>query len=143
MPRPPRLAAPGSILHLGARGASKQQLFRDDADRTGFLAQLGAVVRKFEWSCLSYCLMGNHYHLLIEIRDANLSEGMQHLNGKYARAFNDRHLREGCVFDARFWSRLITDDSYFHAVVRYINLNPVEAGMCRSPEQWEWSSHHE
>jgi putative transposase len=143
MARPHRLVAPGSIVHLGARGAVRQQLFRDDRDRHGFLAELRLVAERFRWSCLSYCLMGNHYHLLIELHDANLSEGMQRLNGKYARVFNDRHLRDGCVFDGRFWSRVVTTDRYFHAAVRYINLNPVEAQFCARPEQWPWSSHRE
>jgi REP element-mobilizing transposase RayT len=143
MARPPRLVEAGSILHIGACGAARQQLFRDDHDRGRFLALLDLVVRKFRWSCLSYCLMGNHYHLLIEIAERNLSEGMQALNGKYARAFNDRHTRDGCVFGARFWCRRVSTDRYFHAAVRYINLNPVEARFCRDADQWPWSSHRE
>jgi REP element-mobilizing transposase RayT len=143
MARPPRHAEAGSILHLGASGAARQQLFRDQSDREGFLAQLDLVIKRFRWSCLSYCLMGNHYHLLIELQEANLSEGMQVLNGEYARKFNDRHVRNGCLFGSRFWSHEIQTDRYFHAVVRYINLNPVEAQFCRAPEQWQWSSHHE
>jgi len=87
--------------------------------------------------------MGNHYHLLIEITEANLSDGMQELNGKYARGFNERTGRDGCVFGARFWSRRVTTDRYFHAAVRYINLNPVEARFCRDPGDWRWSSHRE
>jgi putative transposase len=143
MARPPRLAEAGSILHIGATSAARQQLFRDDRDRERFLTQFDLVVAKFRWSRLSYCLMGNHYHLLIELQEANLSDGMQELNGKYARAFNDRHVRDGCVFGRRFWSRQVTTDRYFNAAVRYINLNPVEARFCNAPDQWRWSSHHE
>src|SRR5436189_2834808 len=143
MSRPLRLVEPGSIHHVGARGAARQQLFRDQRDRERFLTQLDLVIESLRWSCLSFCLMGNHYHLLIELQDANLSEGMQLLNGKYAKRFNDRHEGHGCVFGSRFWSRPVRTDRYFHAAVRYIHLNPVEAGFCRAPEQWRWSSHRE
>lgn len=143
MARPHRIVEPGSIHHVGSRGAVRQQLFRDDQDWLCFLSEFDRVAERFGWSCLSYCLMGNHYHLLIELRGANLSEGMQHLNGKYARAFNERHSRDGCVFGTRFWSQSITTDRYLHATVRYINLNPVDAQFCLAPAQWPWSSHRE
>src|SRR5256885_1282971 len=79
-------------------------------DRRGFLVLLDLVMSRFRWSCLSYCLMGNHYHLLLEIDEANLSEGMQVLNGTYARGFNERHLRDGCVFGSRFWCSPVTTE---------------------------------
>ena len=101
------------------------------------------VVAKYDWSCLSHCLMGNHYHLLIEISESNLSEGMQELNGKYAREFNDRTGRDGCVFGSRFWSKQVTTDRYLHAAVRYINLNPVEARICREADETRLEFHRE
>jgi REP element-mobilizing transposase RayT len=134
---------PGSVLHIGATAAARRQLYRDDHDRGRFLELLDRVVRKYRWSCLSHCLMGNHYHLLIEVDEPNLSEGMQELNGKYARDFNDRTGRDGCVFGARFWARRVSTERYFHAAVRYINLNPVEARFCNKPADWPWSSHRE
>jgi putative transposase len=143
MPRPHRIVEPGSVLHIGSTAAVRQQLYRDDHDRARFLELLDRVVRKYRWSCLSHCLMGNHYHLLVEISEPTLSEGMQELNGRYARGFNEGTGRDGCVFSARFWCRRVDTDRYFHAAVRYINLNPVEAQFCRAPGDWQWSSHRE
>jgi REP element-mobilizing transposase RayT len=122
---------------------SRQPLFRDDSDCRRFLAEFDRAAAERGWSCLSYCLMRNHYHLLIELEEPRLSCGMQRLNGNYARSFNDRHGREGGLFDARFWSRQVTDDRHFHAAVRYINRNPVAARLCSDPATWPWSSHRE
>jgi REP element-mobilizing transposase RayT len=132
---------PGSVLHVGSRGVDQRTIFRDRADRTRFLVLLADVVTLFRWRCLSYCLMTNHYHLVIQLREANLSGGMQSLNGRYARAFNERHVRTGHLFEHRFWSELVTREAHILSLARYVALNPVRARLCRSAEDWPWSAH--
>ena len=91
--------------------------------------------------CHAYCLMENHYHLLVETPRANLDDAMQRLNGTYAMRFNRHHERTGHVFQGRYGAKLITDDDYALTVVRYIAANPVQAGLCAAPEEWPWSSY--
>lgn len=102
---------------------------------------LERVTRFSQWQCLTYCLMNNHVHLLIETPKPNLGRGMQRLHGDYARAFNDRHERSGHLFQGRFHSQAVGTDEQLWATVRYIVMNPVEAGLCDAPEAWKWSSH--
>ena len=99
------------------------------------------MLDRYSWLCHAYCLMGNHYHLVIETPLANLSLGMRQLNGLYARRFNLRHGRVGHVFQARFRSILVASDAYLLAVCRYVVLNPVRAGLCSHPQEWPWSSY--
>jgi putative transposase len=106
-----------------------------------YLAILAATVREVNWRLLSYCLMNNHLHLLVETPDANLGIGVQRLHGRYGRKFNDRHGRVGHVFQGRFGNELVLDDEQFWTVARYIARNPVEAGLCRVAHEWRWSSH--
>jgi REP element-mobilizing transposase RayT len=101
------------------------------------------VISRHDWKCHSYCLMKNHYHLVIEIRNENLSHGMQRLNSEYARKFNRRHARKGHLFEARFFSRVIDNEMYFFAVNSYIVLNPVRAGFVSHPASWPWSSYRQ
>jgi REP element-mobilizing transposase RayT len=123
------------------RGNNKALLFHDAVDREGYLWLLGRVVARFRWHCLSYCLMDNHMHLLIETPEPNLGLGMQRLHGDFGRGFNRRHARSGHVFQGRFGSKPIRDDEQFWTVAGYIAANPVEAGLCRSAGDWRWSSH--
>jgi putative transposase len=102
---------------------------------------IGHAIDRYGWICHAYCLMGNHYHLLIETPRANLSPGMRQLNGLYARYFNDRHVRCGHVFQARFGSTLVEKNEHLLNAARYIVLNPVEAGLCTHPSEWPWSSY--
>lgn len=102
---------------------------------------LERVARFSAWRCLSYCLMDNHVHLLIETPKPNLGRGMQRLHGDYARAFNDRYGRTGHLFQGRFHSETIDGDEQLWATVRYIVNNPVKAGLCSDPAAWQWSSH--
>lgn len=141
MARPLRLALPGGIYHLIARGNDRQDVFQDKRDRKLFLAVLEHSVERYGWLCHSYCLMDNHYHLLVETPKPNLSIGMRQLNGLYARRFNIRHGRCGHVFQARFRSIVVQRDSHLLRTARYIVLNPVRAGVCTHPEQWTWSSY--
>ncbi|HXG76920.1 MAG TPA: transposase [Gaiellaceae bacterium] len=141
MARPLRLEVAGGIYHLTARGNERRAIFRDANDRARFLDVLGATCGRFRWSCLAYCLMTNHYHLLVRTREPNLARGMRDLNGVYAQAFNRRHRRVGHLFQGRYRAILVEAESQLHAVVAYILRNPVRAGMCTTPGLWPWSSH--
>ena len=141
MPRKPREEVAGGIHHVYGRGNNKALLFRDDVDREGYLWLLGSVVVRQGWRCLSYCLMDNHMHLLVETPEPNLGRGMQRLHGDFGRGFNRRHSRSGHVFQGRYGSKPVRDDEQLWTVAAYIAANPVEAGLSRSPEAWRWSSH--
>jgi putative transposase len=141
VPRGPRSDSPGETSHIVARGVDKRVIFRDSRDRRSFLTLLGSVVLEHGWQCLTYCLMGNHMHLLIETPQPNLGRGMQRLHGTYAQAFNRRHGKSGHVFGARFGSTSIVNDIQLWITVGYIACNPVEAGFCKLPEEWSWGSH--
>jgi putative transposase len=132
---------PDSIHHVFARGNRKQALFHDDRDRRTYLGLLAQTARRMRWRCLAYCLMDNHVHLVIETRDANLGAGMQRLHGTYAQGFNRRYGAVGHLFQGRYGSVRITSDPQLWAVVRYVAVNPVEAGVCSAPDEYEWSSH--
>lgn len=141
VPRAPRTLVSGLVYHVTARGNAKGPIFLTDADREVFLAGLAVAGHLDGLLCHAYCLMENHYHLLVETPRANLDDAMQRLNGTYAMRFNRHNERTGHVFQGRYGAKLITDDAYACAVVRYIAANPVRAGVCASPEDWPWSSH--
>lgn len=141
VPRRRRIELPGSVLHVGSRGVDQRTIFLDLADRRRFLVLLADVVTRFRWRCMSYCLMTNHYHLVLELREPNLSDGMQSFNGRYARAFNDRHARTGHLFEHRYWSEIVTRESHILSLARYVALNPVRARLCQSAGDWPWSAH--
>src|SRR5689334_3184397 len=141
MPRTPRAELAGELFHVFARGAARQPIFVDDLDRRRYLALLARTTRRVDWSCLSYCLMGNHLHLLLEAAVTDLSRGMHQLQGGYANAFNRRHDGSGHLFQGRFKAEPITTDEHLLTVIRYIVNNPVEANLCGEPEDWPWSSH--
>jgi putative transposase len=141
MARPLRICIAGGVYHAIARGNERAPIYRDDADRFAFLRMLARVVDRFGWVCHAYCLMGNHYHLVVETPRPNLPTGMQQLNGPYARWFNERHDRCGHVFQARYRSILVQKGSHLLALCRYVVLNPVRAGLCRGPGSYHWSSY--
>ena len=141
MARPLRIEYEGAVYHVTSRGNARQGIFLDDDDRTGFLEILGRVVERYSWICHAYCLMTNHYHLLIETPDANLSRGMQFLNGVYTQWFNRRHQRVGHLLQGRFKGILVEKESHLLELARYIVLNPVRAKMVRSVRDWPWSSY--
>ncbi len=143
MARPLRLEFPGALYHLTARGNARQTIFEDDADRRRFLRLLGREVEQQGWLCYAYCLMDNHYHLLIETPEGNLVNGMRRLNGAYTQGFNRRHLRVGHLFQGRYKSIVVERDAYLKELCRYIVLNPVRAGMVEAAHQWRWSSYAE
>ena len=141
MTRPLRIEYPGAVYHVTSRGNEKKAVFKDDLDRENFLNTLQQVNKRYNWLCHAYCLMTNHYHLLIETPDANLSLGMRQLNGVYTQLFNKRHNRTGHLFQGRFKGILIQKDSHLLEVCRYVVLNPIRAGMAKNPQQWKWSSY--
>jgi REP element-mobilizing transposase RayT len=141
MARPLRLQFPGAIYHVTARGNARQRIYRDDDDRQQFLAVLGEVVARYRWRCHAYCLMNNHYHVLVETAEGNLSVGMRQLNGVYTQRFNRRHRRVGYVFQGRFKAILLERESYLLELCRYVVLNPVRAHVVKQPEAYRWSSY--
>ena len=141
MARPLRLEFEGAIYHLTSRGNASDAIFFGDRDREEFLKILGKVIERYGWICHAYCLMSNHYHLLIETPEANLSQGMRQLNGIYTQWVNRRHNRTGHVFQGRFKSILVQKESHLLELARYVVLNPVRAGMVSSPRKWRWSSY--
>jgi putative transposase len=130
----------GGIHHVFARAVHAQDLFVDDVDRRRYLALLASAVSRHGWRCLQFCLMSNHVHLLLETPEPNLGAGMQRMHGDYGRVFNRRHGRAGHVFQGRYGSVLIDDDAQLWTVAAYIAANPVDAGLCRAPQDWPWSS---
>jgi REP element-mobilizing transposase RayT len=141
MARPLRIEYDGALYHVTSRGNERKPIFRDDADRKLFLNTLSQVTDRFHWLCHAYCLMINHYHLLVETPDGNLSKGMRQLNGVYTQAFNRRHDRVGHLFQGRFKAILVQKDSHFLEVCRYIVLNPVRTKSVKYPGKWQWSSY--
>jgi putative transposase len=139
--RQPREELAGGIHHVFARGNRRQSIFDDDGDRRMYLGMLRGVVSRHRWRCLAFCLMDNHVHLLIETPQPNLGVGMQRLHGPYAQAFNRRHVKVGHLFQGRYGAERVMDDAQLVTTLRYIALNPVEAGMCAEPVDWAWSSY--
>lgn len=141
MARPLRIEYEGAVYHVTSRGNAKSNIYLSNNDREMFLDVLEHVVDRFSWICHAYCLMGNHYHLMIETPQANLSQGMRQLNGMYTQRFNRQHHRVGHVFQGRFKSILVDKDAYLLALSRYIVRNPVAANMVKNVSDWPWSSY--
>ena len=141
MARPLRIEFPGAVYHVTSRGNARQAIFIDDEDRGRFLDVLSIVVEMFKWLCHAYCLMENHYHLLIETPNGNLSKGMRELNGVYTQWFNQRYRRVGHLFQGRYKAIIVEKDNHLLSLCRYVVLNPARAGLIKKPEQWRWSSY--
>jgi len=141
MARPLRIEFAGAIYHVTSRGNGRQRIFLDDRDNRLFLELLGNTLERFQWVCHAYCLMVNHYHLMIETPEANLSKGMHHLNASFSQAHNKRHGAVGHLLQGRFKSIVVDRESYLLELARYVVLNPVRAGMVARPEDWPWSSY--
>jgi putative transposase len=141
MARPLRIEYPGAVYHVTSRGNARNKIFSDDQDREILLSILGEVAKRYNWLCHAYCLMNNHYHLMVETPDANLSIGMRQLNGIYTQKYNRRHHKPGHLFQGRFKAIVVQKENYLLELCRYVVLNPVRAGVVEKPEAWEWSSY--
>jgi putative transposase len=141
MTRPLRLEFPGALYHVTRRGNACASIYADDADRESFLALLTQVVQRYDWLCHAYYLMENHYHLLIETPEGNLSHGMRQVHGLSTQDDNRRHDQVGHVFQGRYKAIVVERDSYLLVLCRYIVLNPIRAGMARTAQEYRWSSY--
>lgn len=141
MTRQLRIEYAGALYHITSRGNAQETIYRNDVDRTEFLKILNLTTNRFNWYCHAYCLMDNHYHLLIETNSPTLSKGMKYLNGTYTQFFNRSHKRVGHLYQGRFKGILVEKESYLLELSRYIVLNPVRARMVRAAKDWPWSSY--
>lgn len=141
MARPLRIEYPGALYHITSRGNDKNLIFLDDKDRDVFLDLLHSINTRYHFILHAYCLMDNHYHLLIETPEGNLSYGMRQLNGVYTQMFNKKYKRVGHIFQGRYKAVLVDKGNYLLEVARYIVLNPVRARLVDAPEKWRFSSY--
>jgi len=141
MARPLRIELAGGLYHITARGDRRDDIYFSDDDREAWLSVLGEVCRRFNWRCHAWCQMTNHYHLVVETPDANLSRGMRQLNGVYTQYVNRTYGRVGHLFQGRYTGILVEKESYLLELARYVVLNPVRAGMVNDAGDWPWSSY--
>jgi REP element-mobilizing transposase RayT len=137
----PRQEVAGGIFHVTPRGNAREVIFLDELDYMEFLRALATAVAQARWLCHSYCLLPNHYHLLLETPEPTLATGMRCLNGRFAQRFNRRYDRVGHVFQGPYGAELVQTDAHLRETCRYIALNPVRAGLCEDPAEWPWSSY--
>ena len=140
MARALRIEYEGAVYHVTNRGNGQEMIYREEADWKAFLGIMSDVVSEFGWRIYTYCLMGNHYHLLLETPQPNLSQGMKELDQQYTRQYNWKYEHSGHVFQGRYWSGLVLNDNYLIDAASYLLLNPVRAQLVHSPEEWRWSS---
>ena len=141
MTRPLRIEFAGAVYHLTSRGNARQAIFLDEKDFADFLGVLCLVVKRYHFILHAYCLMNNHYHLLMETPEGNLSRGMRQLNGLYTQRFNKRHQRVGHLLQGRHQAILVDKDHYLLELCRYVVLNPVRAKIVKDPGDWKWSTY--
>jgi len=141
MARKPRVEFSGALYHITARGNQRTDVFNSDADREYFLELLRRIASRLGWRIHAYCLMGNHYHLLVETPGPNLGKGMQALGTTYTQAFNRRNRKIGHLFQGRYKALIVEKESHLLEVSRYIVNNPVTASFVEHPWEWPWSSY--
>ena len=141
MSRPLRLEYAGALYHVTARGNARRDIFRNDEDRRVFLELLQREIDQQRWRIYAYCLMGNHYHLLVETPEPNLACGMRRFHQVYTQRFNRRHRQVGHVLQGRYKAIVVDKDRYLLELIRYVVLNPVRAKMVKAPAHWPWSSY--
>jgi len=141
MARPFRLKLAGGLYHVTSRGDRREDIFFDDADRLAWLEVFAQTCKRFNWVCHAWCLMDNHYHIVVETIEGNLAQGMRHLNGVYTQTFNRTHKRVGHVFQGRYKAIIVEKDGYLLELARYVVLNPLRAGMVKDIADWHWSSY--
>ena len=140
MARPLRIQYPGAFYHITSRGNERKDVFKIKKDRERFLSYLESSTKRYGARIHAYCLMNNHYHLLVETPEGNLSQIMRHINGAYTTYFNIKRKRSGHLFQGRYNAILVDADEYVTQLSRYIHLNPVRAGMVEEPGKHPWSS---
>lgn len=141
MARPLRLELAGGLYHVTSRGDRREDIYLDDADRLAWLEVFAQTCKRFNWVCHAWCLMDNHYHIVVETIEGNLAQGMRHLNGVYTQTFNRTHKRVGHVFQGRYKAIIVEKDGYLLELARYVVLNPLRAGMVKDIADWQWSSY--
>jgi len=141
MARPLRIEYPGALYHVTTRGNAGGRIFRTDKDREYFLDLVGFIIERFHWLCHAWCLMDNHYHLIVETPEGNLSRGMRQLNGIYTQKYNWKYTKTGHIFQGRYKAILVDKESYLLELCRYVVLNPVRANIVERPQDWKWSSY--
>ena len=141
MTRPLRIEYAGALYHITSRGDRREDIYRDDDDREAWLATFAQVCARFNWRCHAWCLMDNHYHLVVETIEGNLAKGMRQLNGVFTQQFNRRHGLHGHLFQGRYKAILVERESYLLELTRYVVLNPLRARMVTDLGQWHWSSY--
>jgi REP element-mobilizing transposase RayT/predicted nucleotidyltransferase len=139
--RPLRIQYPGAFYHVTARGNERKDIFRSTVDREKFLGYLESAASRYGAAVHAYCLLDNHFHLLVETPEGNLSEIMRHINGAYTTYFNLKRKRAGHLFQGRYKAILVEADAYAAELSRYIHLNPVRAGIVKTPRDYRWSSY--
>ena len=140
MARPPRDLDPGTF-HVTSHSVRDTELFRDDLDRTQFLNELAAVTARVGWTCIEYCQMTTHYHLLVDVDAGVLPIAMHKLNFRYACGFNAKHGTRGHVLERRYDAGRIMSEAHLLHAFRYIARNPVAARMVAAPQEWPWCSY--
>jgi REP element-mobilizing transposase RayT len=141
VPRAPRSLQPDGFFHVTARGNRRAPIFLDSLDYIAYLQRLDEVTRDRPWRVLTFCLMPNHLHLVVDAQVERLSRSMQRLSGWYAQHFNRRHGESGHTFQGRFFSKPAPDQEYLLEAVRYAAMNPVRADLCERPQDWRWSGY--
>ena len=141
MARPLRIEISGGLYHVTSRGDRREDIYLSDDDREAWLAIFAKVCARYKWVCHAYCQMTNHYHIVLETHEANLSLGMRQLNGVYTQYANRAHQQVGHVFQGRYKAILVQKDSYLLELARYVVLNPVRARLVDEPAHWPWSSY--
>lgn len=141
MSRAPRIEVRNCVYHVTQHATGDEVFFRDAYDRFFFECLLDRAVGRYDWDLHAYCQLDNHYHLLLRLRKLTLAAGMQFLDSRYVQGFNERHDRKGTLVRGRYTSTLVETQGHYINCLGYIAMNPVGAGLCRRPEEWEWSSY--
>jgi putative transposase len=141
MARPLRIVYPGAYYHVMSRGNEQKEIFKSQRDREKFLEYLASANERYGAIIQAYCLMSNHYHLLLETPEGNLPQIMRHINGAYTTYFNVKRKRSGHLFQGRYKAILVDADSYAAELSRYIHLNPIRVGLAERSEDYPWSSY--
>ncbi len=142
MSRQARIRIPDGVYHVTTHGDGDRMVFEEPSEKSRLLYLLAYTAKELDWDMYAWCVMGNHYHLLLRTPKDNLSEGMHHINMSYGEHYNKARGRHGHVFQDRFFSILITEDSHLLEASRYVVLNPLRAGLVAAPQEWPWSSYN-